>query len=86
MNFCLSVTAAVCRSGCGLFLTLREKMEGEKVEHLLKFLEKYCLVGTEIGALEDHPGTDSDSRGSAPHNPSAGHRSGTVLRACSVSV
>lgn len=79
VKFCLSVTAAVCRSGCGLFLTLGEKMEGGEMGHLLKFLEKYFLIGTEIRALEDHPGTDSNSQGSAPHNPSVGHRPETVL-------
>lgn len=69
VNCCLSATAAVCCSGYGLFLTLGEKIEGGKMGHLLKFLEKYLLVGTEIRALEDHSGTDSNSQGLVPHNP-----------------
>lgn len=61
-------------------------MEGGKMGHLLKFPEMYFLVGTETRALKDHPGTDSNSQGSAPQSPSVGHRYETMLRACSGSV
>lgn len=75
VNCCLSVTAAVCHSDCRLFLTLGEKVEGGKMEHLLKFLQKCVLVGTAMRALEDHSGADSYSQGSAPHSSSVGHGS-----------